>query len=136
MSRTTITQTTSESTTHLSSLWDPSWRQRANCTNRTELFLAPGNANRLAEAKALCKSCSVRTECLALALDSNATYGIFAGTTPQWRMALLRRRPTVRSWRELLTRARAEHERHCATADASVDGSEAARTVPAADAPR
>jgi WhiB family redox-sensing transcriptional regulator len=53
----------------------------------------------------------VRTECLADALDYRIEFGVWGGMTERERRALLRRRPDVISWRELLEHARAEYER-------------------------
>jgi WhiB family redox-sensing transcriptional regulator len=53
----------------------------------------------------------VRTECLADALDNRVEFGVWGGMTERERRALLRRRPTVTSWRALLETARHEYER-------------------------
>ncbi|MFI5987709.1 WhiB family transcriptional regulator [Streptomyces sp. NPDC051555] len=92
-------------------VWDSDWRRRARCVGQTDLFFATTSAVSRAQAVAVCAACTVQTECLAVALDSRATHGIFAGTTPQWRNELLQRRPAVPSWRDLLLRARAEYRR-------------------------
>lgn len=57
-------------------------------------------------AKALCRACPVRAECLADALDNRVEYGVWGGMTERERRALLRRRPEVESWRELFEQAR------------------------------
>ncbi|MEU6769568.1 WhiB family transcriptional regulator [Streptomyces sp. NPDC046853] len=62
-------------------------------------------------AKAVCSGCPVRTECLVYALDSRVEHGVWGGLTERERRALLRRRPTVTSWRRLLEAARVEHGR-------------------------
>lgn len=90
--------------------WNPEWRRQAHCIGKTELFFSTSSRS-LEEAVAECDTCPVRTECLAVALDSRAMHGIFAGTTPRWRSELLQRRPTVHSWKDLLIGARAEHRR-------------------------
>lgn len=43
----------------------------------------------VAEAKAVCFTCAVRTECLRLALARPVRHGIVAGTTPRERIALV-----------------------------------------------
>jgi WhiB family redox-sensing transcriptional regulator len=74
-----------------------------------ELFAEGAAQNRV---KALCTGCPVRTECLAHALDHRIEHGVWGGMTERERRALLKRRPTVVSWRRLLESARAEHGRH------------------------
>jgi WhiB family redox-sensing transcriptional regulator len=54
--------------------------------------------------------CPVRTECLADALDNRIEFGIWGGMTERERRALLRRRPQVISWRELLESARRAYD--------------------------
>ncbi|MSV51451.1 MAG: WhiB family transcriptional regulator, partial [Actinobacteria bacterium] len=61
--------------------------------------------------KAICLGCTVRTECLADALDNNVEFGVWGGMTERERRALLRRRPHVTSWRRLLETAQSEFER-------------------------
>ncbi|MFG2639047.1 WhiB family transcriptional regulator [Streptomyces sp. NPDC048362] len=88
---------------------DDAWREWAACraTDPDALFV-PGAAQN--SAKAVCDGCIVRTECLSAALDNRIEHGIWGGMTERERRALLRRRPTVTSWRRLLESARAEHE--------------------------
>ncbi|PKW11810.1 WhiB family transcriptional regulator, redox-sensing transcriptional regulator [Streptomyces sp. 1222.5] len=94
------------------------WSELGICrtADPDDLFVEGAAQNR---AKALCGGCGVRTECLAYALDQRIEHGIWGGMTERERRALLRRRPTVTSWRRLLETARAEHQRtHAAkTAD-------------------
>ncbi|MFG3282070.1 WhiB family transcriptional regulator [Streptomyces sp. NPDC048111] len=86
------------------------WGERAACrmVNPDELFVQGAAQNR---AKALCAGCPVRVECLAHALDHRIEHGIWGGMTERERRALLRRRPLISSWRDLLEAARSEHER-------------------------
>ncbi|MEV6841613.1 WhiB family transcriptional regulator [Streptomyces sp. NPDC051133] len=86
------------------------WAAHAVCrtTDPDELF-AEGAAQN--QAKALCTGCPVRTECLAHALDHRIEHGVWGGMTERERRAVLRRRPTVTSWRRLLESARAEYGR-------------------------
>lgn len=90
---------------------DNDWNHRAACrfSNPDDLFVDGAAQNR---AKAVCGGCPVRTECLAHALDHRIEHGIWGGMTERERRALLRRRPTVTSWRTLLEAARNEHEGH------------------------
>ncbi|MCG7203641.1 WhiB family transcriptional regulator [Streptomyces arenae] len=89
------------------------WQARAKCrtADPEELFVEGAAQNR---AKAVCTGCPVRTECLAYALDHRVEHGIWGGMTERARRGLLRRRPTVTSWRALLETARTEHERPAA----------------------
>lgn len=86
------------------------WQARAKCrtADPEELFVEGAAQNR---AKAVCTGCPVRTECLAYALDNRVEHGVWGGMTERERRGLLRRRPTVTSWRLLLAAARTEHER-------------------------
>ncbi|MFH9826662.1 WhiB family transcriptional regulator [Streptomyces bobili] len=87
------------------------WGARAVCrgADPEELFAEGAAQNR---AKVLCTGCPVRTECLAHALDHRIEHGVWGGMTERERRALLKRRPTVASWRRLLETARAEYARH------------------------
>ena len=90
--------------------WTLEWAGRGACASGSadELFVQGSAQNR---AKAVCAGCLVRTECLADALDNRVEFGVWGGMTERERRALLRRRPDVTSWSELLQSARAEHER-------------------------
>ncbi|MFI6030633.1 WhiB family transcriptional regulator [Amycolatopsis magusensis] len=83
------------------------WRVHASCrdTDPDELFVRGAEQNR---AKLVCMGCPVRTECLAEALDSRISFGVWGGMTERERRALLRRRPDVGSWQELLMTAKRE----------------------------
>ncbi len=72
-------------------MWITDWTTRAACkgTDPDELFV----------------------QCLADALDNGIEFGVWGGMTERERRALLRRRPDVTSWRDLLERARDEYER-------------------------
>src|SRR5688572_20657945 len=84
------------------------WRGAARCrtTDAEELFVT-GPPPRAAEL--LRRPWPVRTECLAHALDQRIEFGVWGGMTERERRALLRARPDVRSWAELLHDARAAH---------------------------
>ena len=85
------------------------WASRGACrTADPDMLFVQGAAQN--RAKAICMSCSVRTECLADALDNRIEFGVWGGMTERERRALLRRRPNVVSWRRLLETARVEHE--------------------------
>jgi WhiB family redox-sensing transcriptional regulator len=83
------------------------WRRRSRCGDgNAEVLFVQGAEQR--KAKLLCAPCPVRTECLAEALDERVQFGVWGGMTERERRALLRKRPDVESWRELLLKARAK----------------------------
>ena len=90
-------------------MWQADWSARAACktADPDELFVQGAAQNR---AKAVCSGCPVRTECLADALDHRVEFGVWGGMTERERRALLRRRPHVSSWRNLLETARDDYE--------------------------
>ena len=90
--------------------WSTEWTARAACrTSDPDALLVQGAAQN--RAKVICQGCQVRTECLADALDNRVEFGVWGGMTERERRALLRRRPQVTSWRQLLQTARDEYER-------------------------
>src|SRR5918999_2838778 len=86
------------------------WRSRGACrTQDPDRLFVQGAAQR--EAKQVCVPCPVRARCLAEALDRRIEFGVWGGMTERERRALLRRRPDVHNWAELLegaTRYRAQ----------------------------
>lgn len=80
---------------------DVNWATRGACVQGApdDLFVQ-GAAQR--SARSVCLGCTVRLECLADALDNRVEFGVWGGKTERERRALLRRRPDVASWRELL----------------------------------
>jgi WhiB family redox-sensing transcriptional regulator len=84
------------------------WRINASCREEEpdQLFVRGAEQRK---AKVVCLGCPVRTECLAEALDNRIEFGVWGGMTERERRALLRRRPDVTSWQELLDTARQEH---------------------------
>ena len=102
--------------------WNEDWAGAASCRNvgPDVLFVRGAEQNR---AKQLCMGCPVRSECLAEALDNEIEWGVWRGMTERERRALLRRRPNVKSWRNLLEAAKAE------AAAAAVEAAESRRTA-------
>jgi WhiB family transcriptional regulator, redox-sensing transcriptional regulator len=85
------------------------WRVAARCrTTDAEGLFVTGARQR--EARAICRACPVRTECLAHALDHRVEFGVWGGMTERERRQLLREHPQVPSWRALLEDARSTHE--------------------------
>ncbi|MPV48961.1 MULTISPECIES: WhiB family transcriptional regulator [unclassified Pseudactinotalea] len=87
---------------------DQSWTARAACASQEpdELFVQ-GSAQR--QAREVCFACPVRLECLVDALDNRIQYGVWGGMTERERRALLRRAPSVESWREALAEWDRDH---------------------------
>lgn len=82
---------------------DDNWASRALCAaQQVDLFVKGAAQN---QAKTICRSCPVRTQCLAEALDNRVEWGVWGGLTERERRALLRRRPHVTEWKSLLASA-------------------------------
>lgn len=98
---------------------DQTWAAQALCADcpPDQLFVQ-GAAQR--EVRSMCYGCPVRLECLADALDSRASFGVWGGLTERERRAMLRRYPDVRSWEtwlreaddELAAELRSKHAPH------------------------
>jgi WhiB family redox-sensing transcriptional regulator len=85
------------------------WRSRGACrTYDPDWLFVRGAAQR--QAKLVCHPCPVRARCLGEALDRRIEYGVWGGMTERERRALLRRRPEVDSWTELLEGAARQYE--------------------------
>ena len=99
---------------------DHDWTTRAGCRNADPdaLFVQGAAQNR---AKAVCFGCPVRAECLADALDNRVEFGVWGGLTERERRALLRRRPNVTSWANLLSTAMSDFERDAAETYSAAD---------------
>ncbi|MDX3661256.1 WhiB family transcriptional regulator [Streptomyces sp. ID05-26A] len=77
------------------------WRHRAICREEDpELFFPIGNTGpallQIAEAKTVCRSCPVVSECLAWAIESGQDAGVWGGMSENERRALKRRSPARR----------------------------------------
>lgn len=78
------------------------WREFGACRDfDPDVFFPGGEASsaQIAAAKAICAGCQVKEECLAYALGTNQTEGIWGGQTPTGRRKLRRR------WLEEIRRA-------------------------------
>jgi len=86
------------------------WASKGACrtSDPDALFVQGAAQNR---AKAVCRSCPVRMDCLSHALDHKIEFGVWGGMTERERRVLLRSRPNVRSWSRLLETAMAEQAR-------------------------
>lgn len=76
------------------------WQTRASCRGHdATLFFPPAVAEskeekdvREAQAKAICRGCPVRAECLDFAVANREPYGIWGGTNELERRRLMARR--------------------------------------------
>lgn len=73
------------------------WRHRAACRGQDDDLFFPVGEGRLAsaqteEAKDICGTCPVRSDCLQFALDLDITDGVWGGLSERQRRALKRRR--------------------------------------------
>lgn len=79
---------------------DQDWRADGLCAQTDpDLFFAVG-AIEHKQAKRICRSCSVRAECLSYAMDSPVDHGIWGGLTERERRRW-RRKAGPAGWRSL-----------------------------------
>jgi WhiB family redox-sensing transcriptional regulator len=89
--------------------WVEEWPSQGACRGEDpDALFVQGAAQQ--QAKQVCMSCPVRSECLAHALDTRTEFGVWGGQTERERRQILREHPHVASWRNLLEDARNAHE--------------------------
>ena len=76
------------------------WTLHAKCRNMADALFPEGKDQK--KVRGICMSCPVRLECLAEALDNRVEWGVWGGMTERERRQLLRSRPDITSWREVL----------------------------------
>ena len=74
---------------------DYTWRRNATCRDTDpELFFPVGTTGQallqIAKAKGVCCECTVKTECLEFALETNQDTGIWGGTSEDERRQIRR----------------------------------------------
>src|SRR5262249_28660337 len=77
------------------------WRHRSACLDEDpELFFPIGNTGpailQIEEAKAVCRRCEVREQCLQWALEAGQDHGVWGGLSEDERRALKRRTARAR----------------------------------------
>ena len=73
--------------------WSGDWRNRAACLfHDTELWFERKDYRKINRAKAICRACPVKDQCLEYALETRPEYGIFGGETPSKRRQLVKER--------------------------------------------
>ena len=76
--------------------WDPAgWRSEAACQSYdADLFFPVGVTGaaelQINDAKAICRACPVRSECLDFAIQTNQEYGVGGGAAEDERRAMRR----------------------------------------------
>ncbi len=68
------------------------WRVGALCAQTDPEAFFPEKGGSTREGKAVCRACPVAGECLEWALAHDVRFGIWGGTSPRDRAALLRSR--------------------------------------------
>lgn len=76
------------------------WVEEARCSGQEDELFPEGKQQK--RATAVCVGCPVRANCLAEALDNRIEWGVWGGMTERERRALLRQRPDVTDWHEVL----------------------------------
>lgn len=79
------------------------WTLNAKCRGMADALFPEGKNQK--RARAVCTGCPVRPQCLAEALDHRIEWGVWGGLTERERRQLLRQRPDVVSWADLLMNA-------------------------------
>ncbi len=76
------------------------WTLQAKCRDMADSLFPEGKDQK--RARSVCMGCPVRSECLAEALDNHIEWGVWGGMTERERRALLRSRPDIESWHDVL----------------------------------
>ncbi|MFV0430216.1 MAG: WhiB family transcriptional regulator [Arachnia sp.] len=79
------------------------WTLQAKCRDMADALFPDGKDQK--RARSVCLGCPVRSQCLAEALDNRIEWGVWGGMTERERRHLLRTRPDIESWREVLVAA-------------------------------
>ena len=74
-------------------LEDPdAWQERARCAETDPEAFFPEKGGSTRDAKAVCRRCDVREECLNRALDNDERFGIWGGMSDRERRKLKKNR--------------------------------------------
>lgn len=76
------------------------WTMDAKCRGMEDALFPEASEQK--RVRQLCMGCPVRMQCLSEALDNRIEWGVWGGMTERERRQLLRQRPDVTSWAELL----------------------------------
>lgn len=75
---------------------DYHWQALANCRGVDPALLFPERGESTREAKAMCRGCVVRAECLEYALEHGEKFGIWGGMSERERRRMRRERNLAR----------------------------------------
>jgi WhiB family redox-sensing transcriptional regulator len=67
---------------------DWSWQSQAACRGADPALFFPETEEGAEPARAICRTCPVRVECLAFALEAGERFGVWGGMTERERAAL------------------------------------------------
>lgn len=76
------------------------WPLQAKCRGMQDQLFPHGADQK--RARAVCMACSVRSQCLAEALDNRIEWGVWGGMTERERRQLLRQRTDISDWQAVL----------------------------------
>jgi WhiB family transcriptional regulator, redox-sensing transcriptional regulator len=77
------------------------WQERANCLGVDPDLFFPERGASTKEAKAVCRGCEVRADCLEYALSNGEKFGIWGGLSERERRRVRRQRALERQRRAL-----------------------------------
>lgn len=78
---------------------DLSWQDRANCRGGVADLFFPERGASTRAAKAICRECQVRIDCLEFAIRNNEKFGIWGGMSERERRRVRRERQIAASRR-------------------------------------
>ena len=81
---------------HRFDVGDRSWQTQANCLGVDPDLFFPERGASTREAKAVCRACVVRQDCLEYALVNGEKFGIWGGLSERERRRLRRQRALAR----------------------------------------
>jgi WhiB family redox-sensing transcriptional regulator len=71
---------------------DLAWQDRANCTGANADLFFPERGASTRTAKAICRACDVREDCLEFAITTGEKFGIWGGMSERERRKVRRER--------------------------------------------
>lgn len=78
----------------------PEFYEQANCHGVDPSLFFPERGSSSEPAKAVCRGCEVRSECLSLALESNERFGVWGGMSERERRRVRSARRNARTQKD------------------------------------